>query len=244
MTPAPLLWFRDPAPRPGDEQMRRDRNHLRRADPTPLLRFYAWAPSAVSLGYHQDPGVVDGAALAADGIDLVVRPTGGAAVLHADELTYMLVARRDGPFGSTLAEVYDVVAGALVAALNRHGIPALRGGGGRPGDAACFSAAGGHEVTVEGRKLVGSACRLTRSAFLVHGSILTGPGHLRLPDYLTGLDDVGRSRLRSRLTARTVDLGACGMAAESLEDLCVSVADALGERSGGARRGAPPDDTD
>ena len=58
----------------------------------PTLRFFAWAPPTVSLGYGQPlAGDVDLAACAALGVGLVRRPTGGSAIYHDGperELTY------------------------------------------------------------------------------------------------------------------------------------------------------------
>ena len=57
------------------------------------LRFYRWNRPTVSLGYGQPLARgVDAAYAARLGIPLVRRPTGGRAVLHADELTYSLTA--------------------------------------------------------------------------------------------------------------------------------------------------------
>ena len=53
----------------------------------PTLRFYAWSPAAVSLGYFQHADAeIDRAACANRGIDVVRRLTGGRAVLHGAEL--------------------------------------------------------------------------------------------------------------------------------------------------------------
>ena len=49
----------------------------------PTLRFFAWAPPTVSLGYGQPLGRdVDEAACRALGVGLVRRPTGGSAIYH------------------------------------------------------------------------------------------------------------------------------------------------------------------
>src|SRR5947207_7998893 len=57
----------------------------------PALRFYTWAPPALSLGRFQpaDEGIY-WQALRERGWDAVRRPTGGRAVLHQHELTYSI----------------------------------------------------------------------------------------------------------------------------------------------------------
>ena len=62
----------------------------------PTLRFYAWTPPTVSLGYGQalEPEV-DQAVCRALGVGLVRRPTGGSAIYHDGperELTYSVAA--------------------------------------------------------------------------------------------------------------------------------------------------------
>jgi lipoate-protein ligase A len=50
----------------------------------PTLRFYTWSPAAISLGYHQRQYPQSWQNLTGGGkkLDLVLRPSGGRAVLH------------------------------------------------------------------------------------------------------------------------------------------------------------------
>jgi len=163
----------------------------------PAIRFYRWNPACLSLGRNQVAvGFYDLEAAARRGIDIVRRPTGGRAVLHDRELTYA-VAVPVGVLGSP-RETYVAVNRALVAGLSRLGLPAAvagetarpapaAGAGAQdgvlafpaPGSAAalewmapCFQEAAPGEVTVGGRKVVGSAQRREGPALLQHGSIL------------------------------------------------------------------------
>ena len=61
----------------------------------PIFRFYGWSPFCVSIGYHQKDELVDFAKLDEDGYNFVKRPTGGRAILHAEELTYSVIVPRD-----------------------------------------------------------------------------------------------------------------------------------------------------
>src|SRR5262249_58165956 len=72
----------------------------RRAGATrPTIRFFAWAPPTVSLGYGQPLDAhVDVAACRRLGVGLVRRLTGGSAIYHDGperELTYSVVAAAD-----------------------------------------------------------------------------------------------------------------------------------------------------
>src|SRR5204862_15230 len=62
----------------------------------PTIRFFAWAPPTVSLGYGQPlDRHVDVEACRRLGVGLVRRPTGGSAIYHDGperELTYSVVA--------------------------------------------------------------------------------------------------------------------------------------------------------
>ena len=52
-------------------------------------------PFCVSIGYHQKDELVDFEKLEQDGYDFVQRPTGGRAILHAEELTYSVIFPRN-----------------------------------------------------------------------------------------------------------------------------------------------------
>ena len=157
-------------------------------DARPTIRFYAWAPPAVSLGYGQPlDGRIEVGACARLGIGLVRRPTGGSAILHespAAEVTYSVVARIDDFTGADdLLGTYQVIGSALGRGLRRLGVaaqvaPRLESRAASP--TFCFARAGAGEITVGGRKLVGSAQRRQGGAFLQHGAILLDADPARL----------------------------------------------------------------
>jgi lipoate-protein ligase A len=157
----------------------------------PTVRFYGWRPATVSLGYAQVlEETVDRQRCAALGIGLVRRPTGGSAILHEvpeRELTYSVVGRAgDFPGAEDVLETYRVIGGGLAGGLRRLGVPAElvplvrrpREAGGPP--AFCFRRAGAYEIAVAGKKLVGSAQRRQRGAFLQHGSVVLDADPVRL----------------------------------------------------------------
>lgn len=150
-----------------------DASHTARA----TLRLYRWSPSCLSFG-RNEPALAryDRAAIERRGWDVVRRPTGGRAVWHEDEVTYA-VAAPIAAFGS-LQQSYCAIHERLAAALRTLGVPAqLAPKNGRPADlgaGACFASPVGGEVTVHGRKVVGSAQVRLGAAFLQHGSILLG----------------------------------------------------------------------
>src|SRR5215831_19299266 len=72
----------------------------------PVLRVYGWTPAAISIGRNQDEGDFDKEVLRRKGFDLVRRPTGGKAILHAHEVTYSVIRRLQG---AGLREMYRQV---------------------------------------------------------------------------------------------------------------------------------------
>ena len=163
-----------------DEAMLRWANDI--AHPITTLRIYKWNPPAVSLGYAQKVDMAaDCGFCRVHGIDIVRRPTGGRAVLHDQELTYAVVSNELEAFGgSGILDCYMLIARALHRALRAVGCPAEISPGtihrkaavSGAADAPCFLSTSRHEITAQGRKLIGSAQRRLKRAFLQHGSIL------------------------------------------------------------------------
>lgn len=167
-------------PRPGPWNMAVDEALLEAAaagGSEPTLRLYSWDPPALSLGRSQPcASSCDRDYLARAGIDLVRRPSGGAAVLHEHERTYAVVGPLGRePFDGGLVAAFRRVAGALRAALGELGLEVSESAAlPAPRDrtpVACFCAPARHEITWRGLKLVGSAQVRRRGALLQHGSI-------------------------------------------------------------------------
>ena len=154
----------------------------------PTLRFFAWAPPTVSLGYGQAlRRDVDVETCRALGVGLVRRPTGGSAIYHDGperELTYSVTAvAADLGIGPDLLETYQWIGRALLRGLRALGAPAElvpeRPPDG-PAPAFCFARTGVFEIEAGGRKLVGSAQRRQGDSFLQHGAVLLGVDAPRL----------------------------------------------------------------
>ena len=148
-----------------------------------VLRVYRWSCPTVSFGRNEPArDRYDQAAGHSAGIEFVRRPTGGRAVLHDQELTYAAVL----PCAATggLRATYRLIHRGLVEALCSLGVPAAMAAGRGlpvgPDSGPCFDEPAPGEVTVAGRKLVGSAQARLEGALLQHGSLLIGPGQERL----------------------------------------------------------------
>lgn len=172
----------------------------------PTLRLYAWDPPCLSLGYAQNFSDVDLPALQNNSWDLVRRPTGGRAILHTDELTYSIIAPLDEPHvaGSVL-ESYRRLAQGLLKALCLLNLPAradkeyaLSSERKKDGP-VCFEVPSNYEITVDGKKLIGSAQARRREGVLQHGSLPLYGDLTRITRVLVFPDDLTRQRAAVRL---------------------------------------------
>lgn len=148
----------------------------------PMLRLYGWQPPCVSIGYFQS--LVSEVRLdrcREIGVEWVRRPTGGRLILHDMELTYSVVAsERDPLVSGGILESYRKISEALRTGLGLLGVQAQLADPTEPTVAAaskkkaglCFDAAAGHELTVGGRKIAGSAQVRRRGRILQHGTLL------------------------------------------------------------------------
>ena len=207
--------YLDTGPATGAENMAMDENLLAeaaKASVAPVLRFYTWAPSAVSLGRFQDESnSVNREACRKHGVDIVRRVTGGRAVLHRSELTYSIISPDDNHlFPNDVLGTYKVLAAGLLEGLTRLGVPAemvSRSGmfadmvKPRSKEPACFSSPSWYEILVHGKKIVGSAQRRIAGAFLQHGSILIDYDPLLEAEVIPG------GGMRSAVTCIRQELG-------------------------------------
>jgi len=160
---------------PGTWQMAMDEAMMTYVQRTgrPLLRLYRFAPRALSVGRGQSLEEVYLPGVRELGADLVRRPSGGRAVLHDEELTYAL-ASPDSLFPKSVDESYRMIAGALIRFCRRLGVDAsfaeAEPAGGELA-ANCFIHPSVHEITVGGKKAIGSAQVRRRGALLQHGAL-------------------------------------------------------------------------
>jgi lipoate-protein ligase A len=176
----------------------------------PTLRFYAWSPPCLSLGRSQALADVDLAACKAAGIDTVRRPTGGRSILHIDELTYSVALLQTDPRSEGgVVEGYRRLSEGLVAGLRQLGVPAVQAVGvGRSNEgqtAICFETPADYEITVAGRKLVGSAQWRARGGVLQHGTLPLCGDLSRIVSYLA-LSDAEREIQRHRILLQATTL--------------------------------------
>lgn len=200
----------------GPENMAIDEAIMRahgRGEVAPTLRFYGWSPAAVSIGYFQSmASEVDLEAVRSGGWGYVRRATGGRMIFHHMELTYS-VAIRQGLLPGGVIETYRELSRGLMAGLDILGAaPELSGGEQDPRrtdpggfNTACFDTPSAYEMTVQGRKIAGSAQTRRDGVLLQHGSIMLDID-VNLLFSLLRVPDGAREKLMDRFRSKAVSL--------------------------------------
>lgn len=146
-----------------------------RGEVPPTLRLYRWDPPCLSLGYSQPFSDLDQGQLRSRGWDIVRRPTGGRAILHTDELTYAVIGPKTDPrLKGGLMESYRRLSQALSESLKILGLPVQVHSGKNPDSInhpVCFENPSDFEITVEGKKIIGSAQARKKEGILQHGTL-------------------------------------------------------------------------
>lgn len=165
----------------------------------PTLRFYRWEAPTISLGYFQKLREFNLEMIKEKKLDLVRRPTGGRAVLHWEEVTFCLTipAHNRG-----LWDIFKSIHEAIGNGLNQLGIPAkvlpalkeYEEISGRQSlrTSACFASPSRYELTLNGKKIAGSAQKKYGDFMLIHGSIPIKPNFRTLFDVLIFPDEETR----------------------------------------------------
>lgn len=158
----------------------------------PTLRFYAWRPPAVSIGYFQ--GIreeVDLDSCFRDGVDVVRRLTGGGAVYHDAELTYSIIAP-ESAMPEDILESYRHVCKGLIIGLAELKVKA--------------EFASLNDITSGGRKISGNAQTRRMGCVLQHGTIILSVDVERMFRYLKVPSEKVRDKAVSDVKARVTSV--------------------------------------
>ena len=180
-----------------------------------VFRLYRWNPYCISLGANQPLNSINSELASRENIDIVLRPTGGRAVLHAEELTYSVIYPLD--YSSSAKDIYYQINLALLTGLKIYDSrlssfelenhqPNFAEIYRKENNAVCFAVAAKCEIKFSGKKVVGSAQRKFEKVVMQHGSILCGPFHKRITYYLN-LADEKKEELDKEIGSNTIELG-------------------------------------
>lgn len=175
----------------------------------PILRLFSWQPACLSLGYAQSAQEVDAEALRSEGWGIVRRPTGGRAILHVDEITYSVIGPSSDPrLNGGVLESYQRISKALLLALHLLNVPAqaekeyASNSASSSKGPVCFEVPSNYEITVNGKKLIGSAQARRRDGVLQHGSLPLFGDITRITRALVYPDQVSRISSAERVKTR------------------------------------------
>lgn len=178
-----------------------------------FFRLYQWQPYCISLGANQNYDDINIAKANRDNIEVVKRPTGGRAILHAEEITYSVVM----PINQfTPKEIYEKISSALIKGLELYNplladseleklqpnFPQILK---QPSGVLCFGSTAKNEVKFAGKKIIGSAQRKLNNVILQHGSILCGKFHRNLVNYINSDEETKRT-LELEITQKTIEI--------------------------------------
>ncbi len=180
----------------------------------PTLRLYSWHPYCLSIGHAQSISEVNTDFLIENGWGVVRRPTGGRAILHADELTYSINAPIDDPhIREGVIESYQHLSHCLLRALELIGIktdsnPKVEEKKHLLKNPVCFQYPSDYEITFQGKKLIGSAQARKINGLLQHGTIPLFGDISRIISTLNFKNDEEKLKATSSLLARATTLQA------------------------------------
>ncbi|MEM6282360.1 MAG: biotin/lipoate A/B protein ligase family protein [Chloroflexota bacterium] len=181
----------------------------------PTLRVYGWNPFSLSLGYGQRIRDADLDRIIDNGWTLVRRPTGGRAILHGDELTYSVTLPEDHPIAAGgIIETYLRLSNGLMLAMERMGlnVQADPDGDEETGKGpVCFEVPSKYEITVGGKKLIGSAQLRRGGGVLQHGTLPLYGDIARICDALAYASEDTREQAKAQVRERAATMADAGL---------------------------------
>ena len=147
----------------------------------PTLRFYAWKPAAISLGYFQSINDIDLEYCKKNNIPIVRRITGGKAVFHDKELTYsFIIDEKKVP--KSIINSYKFISKSILIAMDNLGINAkLKEENIKKFKTAiCLNNPSWYEIIVNNKKIAAAAQTRKNKKLLQHGPILIDVNYKKL----------------------------------------------------------------
>lgn len=170
--------------------------NVRAGNSLPTIRFYGWAPSAISIGYFQGlQNEVNLSACHEAGVDVIRRMTGGGAVYHdtRGEVTYSIL----GPvslFPNDILDSYSVICSHIIDALEQIGIH------------SDFQPI--NDIVVNQQKISGNAQTRRSGVLLQHGTILLNVDVRKMFSLLNVSEKKTSDKLVKSVTKRVTDIHA------------------------------------
>lgn len=139
----------------------------------PTFRFYGWNKPSITIGEFQKISELDMEFCKSNGIPVVRRPTGGKGIIHFDDITYSFSSKKEGIFSGNLFKSYSIIAQLLTEAFALSGVKVdiIKEKKVTNKSPICFARSSFGEISLYGKKIVGSAQKRWRDGFLQQGTI-------------------------------------------------------------------------
>ena len=203
-----------------------------------LWRVYDWNPAAISLGKNQKiEQVINLEHTSKAGLDIVIRPTGGRAIYHKNDICISLAGllSLDEVGGSSAQVIYNKFAHMLARFFDNLNIKTSLARGTRldqefrtgKGKLPCFLSATPYElVSQERKKLAGIALFVGKDRYLVQSSVTNQP--LEIEDFMFFRGLRSSDELLASVTSLTQEAGRI----VNREEICRALLKALSESAG------------
>lgn len=155
-----------------------------KSDDQPLLHFYEWNVPCLTYGYFTDPSHhLDLNAIAASGLHLARRPTGGGIVFHLTDFAFsILIPVGHSSLSQNTLENYALINQRIADAIAEStplsmppeliSIPECSGS---TSNSFCMAKPTPYDLTIEGKKVGGAAQRRTKTGLLHQGTLSLCP---------------------------------------------------------------------
>jgi len=170
------------------------------------IKIYGWSIPTLSLGKHQKESSIDKEFLKNHNFGLVRRPTGGRAVLHNKEITYLFaISSKDERLPRNIVQSYMKISEGLTIALRNLGIDCdvQKNKKEAISKDICYDSPSLYEVTIDGKKLIGSAQYRNEKYVLQHGSI---PNQFDYRNYVDSFKIKNKKQMISHLEKNVTDI--------------------------------------
>ena len=152
-----------------------------------VIRLYGWSQPTITIGYSQKIATINLDECSKDDVQVTRRLTGGRAVLHNNEITYLIALKKKNISISNRGECFTEIANIIIKALHAIGINSKIIGRsmGSAQNPNCFNTTSMYEIVDESnRKLVGSSMLIKDDVIFQQGSIPIDFGYKDISKYI------------------------------------------------------------